>query len=294
MEFTRPRTTGLDDLQLFIRQQEELDQRLTSFGAGKDAGNKNCNRIIFEDVDSPPPAVTLMKLEPGDPQPQIASFKNRGATDILFTTVFAAGSRVDVISFRGALTPLAATPLGAAGGKLSEQLPIPQKGTFNRGLTAVSEQTMLNKFGRPGQLTSDCSEPSAHLEPLLVRDVDVGPFKVDGLKFAVDSLKQVFDEVKKQFPAAFSQARTDGLGMLCVRHRRPNPTAFSNHSWGTAIDLKFGDQEIDQGTPLTQRGFLSLFPIFNKFGWFWGAGFSGGAVDSMHFELAEETIRNLN
>src|SRR5262249_48266022 len=31
---------------------------------------------------------------------------------------------------------------------------------------------------------------------------------------------------------------------------------------------------------------------FNKFGWFWGAGFSRTA-DSMHFEVAEETIARM-
>jgi hypothetical protein len=36
-----------------------------------------------------------------------------------------------------------------------------------------------------------------------------------------------------------------------------------------------------------------LFPFFNAHGWYWGAEFSGDSVDSMHFELAEETIRKI-
>ena len=93
--------------------------------------------------------------------------------------------------------------------------------------------------------------------------------------------------------AKIKAVRTDGLGMRCVRHRRHNPDKFSNHSWGTAIDLKFGDKEVEFGTPKAQRGFFALYPIFNKFGWFWGAEFSGDSVDSMHFELSEEAIAKI-
>ena len=35
---------------------------------------------------------------------------------------------------------------------------------------------------------------------------------------------------------------------------------------------------------------MVLFPFFNRHGWYWGAEFSGDSVDSMHFELAEESI----
>jgi hypothetical protein len=116
---------------------------------------------------------------------------------------------------------------------------------------------------------------------------------VSGLNVAVESLKQVFAELKRQAPQVHDEVSTKGLGMLCVRHRRHNRDVFSNHSWGTAIDLKFGPREVDQGEHVTQRGFLSLFSIFNQFGWYWGAGFSNGSVDSMHFELAEETIARM-
>lgn len=42
---------------------------------------------------------------------------------------------------------------------------------------------------------------------------------------------------------------------------------------------------------MTQRGFLDIYNTFNQHGWYWGAGFSGGSVDTMHFELADETVR---
>ena len=82
-------------------------------------------------------------------------------------------------------------------------------------------------------------------------------------------------------------------GMLCVRHRRKSAVLFSNHSFGTAIDIFFGNKVVDQGVHLAHRGNLLLFPFFNRHGWYWGAEFSGDFVDSMHFELAEETVLKL-
>ena len=83
-------------------------------------------------------------------------------------------------------------------------------------------------------------------------------------------------------------------GVLCVRARRNNPARYSNHSWGTAIDLFFGDDVVPQGVPLAHRGVVMLVPVLNRHGWYWGGEFSGDAVDSMHFELAEETILKLS
>ena len=176
---------------------------------------------------------------------------------------------------------------------LSDEVPIPPKGLMNPNLSSASEKTMLKKFGVPGPLTADCGTPNQQFAKLLVFNENVGPFKVNGLRAAVESLKQVFAEVKNKAPDVYAAVRTDGLGMLCVRHKRKNNNSYSNHSWGTAIDLKFGPHEIDQGTHKTQRGFLSLYPIFNQFGWYWGAEFSGDYVDSMHFEWSEESILKL-
>jgi hypothetical protein len=97
--------------------------------------------------------------------------------------------------------------------------------------------------------------------------------------------------VKQAMPDVFSAVKNDGV--LCVRHRRLSPSIFSNHSWGTAIDLFFGTEAVPQRVHLAHRGNLLLFPTFNRHGWLWGAGFSGDSVDSMHFELAEETIHKV-
>jgi hypothetical protein len=55
----------------------------------------------------------------------------------------------------------------------------------------------------------------------------------------------------------------------------------------------FGADVVPQGVNLSHRGNLLLAPYFNRHGWYWGAGFSGDSVDSMHFELAEETVHKI-
>jgi hypothetical protein len=171
---------------------------------------------------------------------------------------------------------------------LADRVPIPPKDAMNTGLSSARESTMLTKFGKPGALTKKCSPPTGKFSARIFEKFDVGPFKVTGLDFAVESLKQIFAEVLVSAPTVHAQVKT--AGVLCVRHRRANPSRFSNHSWGCAIDLFFGEAVVPQGVALSQRGLLSLFPVFNRFGWYWGAEFSGDSVDSMHFELAEETI----
>jgi D-alanyl-D-alanine carboxypeptidase-like protein len=175
--------------------------------------------------------------------------------------------------------------------ELSDRVPIPPKDTMNTGLSPAKQSTMLNKLGRPGALTKDCSDPSAKFKERIKFSVNVGPFKVSGLDFAVESLRQIFAEVQIALPAVFDEVKTEG--MLCVRARRKAPQIFSNHSFGTAVDLFFGNKVVDQGVHLAHRGNFLLFPFFNRHGWYWGAEFSGDFVDSMHFELAEETILKL-
>ena len=169
-------------------------------------------------------------------------------------------------------------------------IPIPDLATINIGLSPASLETMLTKFGTPGALTRDCSPPAQRLKSLMDTSADVGPFSVTGLDFAVQSLSEIFDEVRLNFPDVYKAIKT--AGMLCVRCTRGNSERFSNHSWGAAIDLFFGREPVPQGESNCHRGVLLISEIFNKHGWYWGAGFRGKSVDSMHFELAEETIRN--
>ena len=173
----------------------------------------------------------------------------------------------------------------------SDLIPVPPRSDINSGRTSASETTMRTLLGIPGELTPDCSDPSAQLSRRLLYSQNVGPFVVSGLDFAVASLRSVFTDVHSSRPDLYSQGKT--AGMLCVRARRTDPGTFSNHSWGTAIDVYFGTGVAPQGQPFTQRGVSDLYYFFHQHGWYWGAGFSGSSVDSMHFELADETIRRM-
>ena len=178
-----------------------------------------------------------------------------------------------------------------ASEKLDDLVSLPLKKNINKGLKSAQEKTMLKKLGVPGKKTKKCSSPIGDFKERIVHKADVGPFKVDGLDVAVASLKTIFSEIKKAMPDVYAAVRNDGV--LCVRHKRTNANSFSNHSWGTAIDLFFGKEPVDQGVKKAHRGVLMMAPTFNKHGWYWGAGFSGNSVDSMHFEMAEETIAKL-
>jgi hypothetical protein len=183
----------------------------------------------------------------------------------------------------GVSPPGVSPPVG-----LNDSIPIPPRDQINVRLSSCRESTMLQKFGVPGNLTIDCSALTGSIKQRVRSNFDVGPFKVTGLDFAVESLLQIFTDVQNKDRVLFEQVKTDG--MLCVRAQRHNRGHYSNHSWGTAIDIYFGTSAVPQGIHLTHRGNSALAPFFNQHGWYWGAGFSGDSVDSMHFELAEETI----
>jgi hypothetical protein len=173
---------------------------------------------------------------------------------------------------------------------LSDKVSIPPKQDLNAHLSSAREDTMIRILGTPGPKTPSCSEPTGDFARRIVTR-HVGPFRVRGYDAAVDSLERIFAEVRREHEDVFNAVQTEG--MLCVRSRRHNPNRFSNHSWGCAIDLFFGSEAVPQGEPRTHRGTVALFPFFNKHGWYWGAEFSGDSVDTMHFELAEETILTL-
>jgi hypothetical protein len=190
--------------------------------------------------------------------------------------------------------PAQSEPQSAATeGNLDDKVQIPPRSQLNPSLTACKESTMRARFGKPGALTEDCSDVTgpvkAHIE-----DLKFGSFKnLRGLDFAVNSLQEVFADLRNADATLFARVEQQikSAGMLCVRARRKAPSVYSNHSWGTAIDIYFGNAVVKQGSLTTHRGNLILAPYFNRRGWYWGAGFSGDAVDSMHFELADETIR---
>jgi D-alanyl-D-alanine carboxypeptidase len=173
---------------------------------------------------------------------------------------------------------------------LDAQIPIPPSSSFNINLSSADEATMLRLLGVPGRKSDNCSPVTGTFKARIVTK-DVGPFRVTGLDAAVDLLKAAFDEAAQQIPDVVAAVKT--AGMLCVRHKRNNPNSFSNHSWGTAIDIFFGTDVVPQGVKKTHRGCLLLVPFFNGQGLFWGGGFTGSSVDSMHFEVSKETMQRI-
>jgi hypothetical protein len=76
-----------------------------------------------------------------------------------------------------------------------------------------------------------------------------------------------------------------------------NSQKISNHAWGTAIDIRVGSvldgiqDKAAKSDGRTLAGLVAIAPFFNSAGWFWGVGFST-FEDGMHFEVADETIRD--
>jgi hypothetical protein len=170
-------------------------------------------------------------------------------------------------------------------------IPVPNRDTLNKGVSAVNNTLMMKLFGAP-RVAGDYDQAGKPLtNPKLVRNVatmNVGPFKATGLKPAVLSLEEVMTDIQRLQPGVYNLLSS--AGMLVVRFVRGSTTSISNHSWGTAIDLKIGGKLDTRGDNQVQYGLSLLAPIFNEHGWYWGAAFR--TEDAMHFEagrgLAEE------
>lgn len=175
--------------------------------------------------------------------------------------------------------------------QLFDLIPVPSRDSINTGLSPASPRTLARLLGEPRKvLTSDCAPiTNRALASRMATAVNVGPFKVTGERLAVESLRAVLDDV-----LSHDQELYDSLGsagMLCCRLVRGSHTIPSNHSWGTAIDIKIAGRLDPRGDAMVQRGLLKLYSYFHRHGWWWGAEFR--TEDAMHFELAEETLKRL-
>lgn len=176
---------------------------------------------------------------------------------------------------------------------------VPPKDTFNLGLTSPRNKDMLNYFGHPvrhGRYNADgsCSTPNNTTFSNRLRTRSVGPFRTTGIEPAIESLKDVFSRVESEVPDLYAILGT--AGMQCARYtkiKRPDGSIrigpnLSNHSWGTAIDIKLDGQLDAQGNNKVQRGLLILSSYFNSAGWYWGAAFP--TEDAMHFEASRSLL----
>lgn len=170
---------------------------------------------------------------------------------------------------------------------------VPIPAGINKGITRARQSTMLKALGKPGALSADCTPVTSPRVKALLVTRNVGPFAVTGIRPAVDALERVFSRVGAEQPDLFKVLGT--AGMLCCRRVRrppgepPSPN-FSNHSWGTAVDVKIKGALDTVGDGRTQMGVLLLSPFFHQERFFWGAGFSGPNEDAMHFEASDELV----
>jgi len=185
-------------------------------------------------------------------------------------------------------------PLTTAEQALVNEVPTPARNTVNKGLTAVDNDYMLQKFGQP-RVEEDYTQQyqpvtNPALKPRIITQ-SVGPFSVTGLNSAVNSLATVLAQVKRDQLDVYKALGS--AGMLNCRLQRPKKgkttKKISNHSWGTAIDLTLCGLDPDKrGNNKTQAGLLLIVPIFNQYSWYWGGAF--GTEDSMHFEASRALI----
>lgn len=161
-------------------------------------------------------------------------------------------------------------------------------GNINQGLRSARQITMLSLLGNPrGQYDQSCRPVTNPQLRALTRTETIGPLRVTGLVPALESLREVLADIEREEAEVFHTLGT--AGMQCARFVRNSTTSISNHSWGTAIDLTVAGQLDAPGNRRTQVGLLRIAPIFNRHGWFWGAGFP--REDAMHFEVSDQTIR---
>lgn len=158
----------------------------------------------------------------------------------------------------------------------------------NEGLSVASPQFMETLLGCPRtSYTSKCQPmTNKELYKTYINIVNVGLFRVTGLKNAVESLKNVMADIMKEYPVLYSQIGC--AGMLCCRYMGKRKKV-SNHSWGIAIDIKINGKLDPYNNGKTFYGLTLIAPIFNKHGWFWGGKYRT-SEDAMHFEVSKERL----
>jgi peptidoglycan hydrolase-like protein with peptidoglycan-binding domain len=186
--------------------------------------------------------------------------------------------------------PVAALPTGLAL-RYTDHLPLPARGTVNRGLRAASNRVMTDRLGLPRDaFTQDCLPPTNQAFKRMIVTADAGPFRVTGLRPAVASLATIFAEVRREHPDLHRRLGT--AGMMCCRHQRGSSRAISNHAWGTAIDMTVGGVLVPRKAQYVILGLQLLAPIFNRHGWYWGAAF--GTPDPHHFECGAALLETFD
>ncbi|MFD1343692.1 M15 family metallopeptidase [Litorisediminicola beolgyonensis] len=162
------------------------------------------------------------------------------------------------------------------------------KARFNKGVTQPRNRIMLEVLGHPrDSYSTNCQAVTQPRLKALMETRQVGPIRVTMVKPALESLERIVAKLKVTEPDIHDALGT--AGALCARLIRGSRSSVSNHSWGTAIDVKLQGKLDGFGDGGTQFGLLLLAELFNEEGWYWGATYN--REDSMHFEVGVETLR---
>lgn len=156
------------------------------------------------------------------------------------------------------------------------------------GYTYLKSSTMLNMWGQPCPLTTDCTTVTNTKLKAQIVTRTIGKFRVTGMSRALDALERALNNVYYYEPSLY--AALGNSGMLCCRAIRGSSTSWSNHSWGAAIDFNIGGTLDPRGDGKAQRGLHELYPYMHAQGFYWAAGYSGSSEDAMHFEIANEVM----
>lgn len=174
----------------------------------------------------------------------------------------------------------------------TRRVPAPHPDSVNTGLSYLKPATCRKLLGEP-RLNKDYTDDyqmtdNPAILSLLVRREVTGLGRVTGLKPAVDSLERIATRVRHEAPNLLSVLSSGGM-FNCRRIRGTKDTP-SNHAWGCAIDVMVAGRYDTPGDGMTFVALLDLYSFFHAEGWFWGTEFRH--EDSMHFEVADETLRS--
>jgi len=176
---------------------------------------------------------------------------------------------------------------GSLLGQYAQVVLVADRRNLNKGLTVPTSSWLTQTFGPPADnLTDTCGTMTNPRLAGLLEDRQVGPVKVKMLRPALDSLGVILGKIQIADPELYARINTSGS--LCVRFVRGSTTSTSAHSFGLAVDLNIDGVLDTLGDGRTQLGLTIMSDFFNADGWVWGAAY--GREDSMHFEVAKETI----
>jgi hypothetical protein len=181
----------------------------------------------------------------------------------------------------GVVAPAPVAPLAArvttSGAPRSEsshfwstRTALPAPGTVNLGLSCPTSAQMEQIFGDPhgSRTTSRLAHGRFGADP------------VTALAPALASLNLILGRVRTDLPDLYALLGTAGAyNLRNIRGRN----CYSNHSWGTAIDVKVDGLLVPLGAAYSCKGLDALCSYFNAAGWYWGGGYHN-RKDCMHFE----------